>query len=122
MLKPLIQGTRDTQSLLGSGLPVWAKSTWLARYSRVALPRSSRLMLAMVKSIVSFLNRMNMQMLTPSVRAVPASAHQRIDSSQPLGKNSNPKANTLGRKMTNDIQSISVSGMGASTQAGRDYG
>ena len=41
-----------------------------------------------------------MTMLTPSVSAVPNSAHQRIASSLPLGKKTNPSAKTLGMKTT----------------------
>src|SRR5262249_40414172 len=53
----------------------------------------------------------NTARLTPSVRAVPNSDHQRIASSQPRGKNSSPSAKIVGMKISSDIQIRSVSGM-----------
>jgi hypothetical protein len=47
--------------------------------------------------------------LTTKVSALPNSAHQRIHSWLPLGKNNKPKANKLGMKITSDINSVSVS-------------
>src|SRR5215469_13126660 len=52
---------------------------------------------------------MNSHMLSTRVTVVPSSVHQRINSSCPLGKNSKTSANTLGTKMTADINIRSYS-------------
>src|SRR5579871_3026211 len=57
---------------------------------------------------------MNMPMLTPSVKPVPASDNQRMISSLPRGTKINNSANTLGMKTTADIQSRSRSAMSES--------
>ena len=65
---------------------------------------------------------MNRIMLTTKVADVPRSAHQRMYSSLPLGKNRSASAKAVGRKIQIDIKIRSVSGIMSSNSAIKDCG